>query len=222
MPGACAQNPTQEPTSVITRFDVLAVSIAVGESVTYRRQVVAAASCELEFGDDATPDYTFDCAVGSQTRTFTAPGSFPATLTVTTGAQHATKDAPVVRVAEAGAGFSRLSWRPAPSLPFGIAEGQISLGGKLYVFGGFDSDPYRCCRPADRTYAFDPATGVWQSLAPLPLGERYALRRGQPRGFYDRRTRHLLCRRLHLERQEFGAQLRHSRGVALHRRGRFV
>lgn len=172
---ACNQGDNQsggQPLSV-ERFEVAPANITAGESVTYSWRVRGdGASCQLDVGADGTPDYTSACATGSQTHTFAEPGSFPATLSVTRGEDSVNQTAPVVTVsgAEVGAGgaFSELAWRPTALPPFGIAEGQsVSLSGKLYIFGGFDST-FRCCRPTDRTFAFDPAAATWQPLAPLP------------------------------------------------------
>ena len=168
----------QQP--MIERLEVSPQTAAVGQSVTYSWRVsVADASCQLDVGADGTPDYTPLCAAGSQSHTFTNPGSFPATLTVIAGEQSVSQAAPVVSVSrEGGSGggglgggngaFTDLRWQPTTLPPFGVAEGQrVSLNGKLYVFGGFDST-YRCCRPTDRTFVFDPVAATWQPLAPLP------------------------------------------------------
>ncbi len=49
-----------------------------------------------------------------------------------------------------------------------VAEAQgRAVGGKLYVFGGFDSTK-SCCTPTDRAQRYDPATNVWTALRPMP------------------------------------------------------
>lgn len=155
----------------VERLEVTPAAITAGKSVSYSWRVRGdGASCQLDIGADGTPDYTLDCAAGSQTHTFTESGSFPATLSVVRGEASVSRTAPLVTVSGGGAegAFSELAWQPAALPPFGVAEGQsVSLNGKLYVFGGFDST-FRCCRPTDRTFAFDPAAGTWQPLAPLP------------------------------------------------------
>ena len=163
----------QQP--MIERLEVTPQNAAVGQSVTYSWRVSGNdASCQLDVGADGTPDYTLACSAGSQAHTFTTPGSFPATLTVTSGDQSVSQAAPNVTVtgeSSSGGGsgaFTDLRWQPTTLSPYGVAEGQrVSLGGKLYVFGGFDST-YHCCRPTDRTFVFDPASATWQPLKPLP------------------------------------------------------
>ncbi|MBB5366268.1 NPCBM/NEW2 domain-containing protein [Deinococcus humi] len=52
--------------------------------------------------------------------------------------------------------------------PNTVAEAQgRAVGGKLYVFGGFDSRK-SCCTPTDRAQGYDPATNVWTPLSPMP------------------------------------------------------
>lgn len=177
---ACNQNDNQnngnhaEPPG-IERLEVAPTNLTAGESATYTWEVKGdGASCQLDVGADGTPEYSLACAAGSQTHTFADPGSFPATLSATSGEQKVSQSAPVVTVSAGSSGangaFSELTWQPAAAPPYGVSEGQgISLGGKLYVFGGFDSEsPYPCCRPTDRTYVFDPQADSWQPLAPLP------------------------------------------------------
>lgn len=159
----------------VERLEVTPANLTAGESATYTWEVKGdGASCQLDVGADGTSEYSLGCSAGSQTHAFADPGSFPATLSVTLDGQEASRSAPVVTVSAGSSGgngaFSELTWQPAAVPPYGIAEGQgVSLGGKLYVFGGFDSEsPYRCCRPTDRTYVFDPKAETWQPLAPMP------------------------------------------------------
>ena len=112
----------QQP--MIERLEVSPQTAAVGQSVTYSWRVsVADASCQLDVGADGTPDYTPPCAAGSQTHTFTNPGSFPATLTVIAGTQSVSQAAPVVDVSgEGGLGggsgaFTDLKWQPTTLPP---------------------------------------------------------------------------------------------------------
>ncbi len=175
---ACNQNDNQnngnhaEPPG-IERLEVTPTNLTAGESVTYTWEVRGdGASCQLDVGADGTPEYTLACAAGSQTHTFADPGSFPATLSATSGEQKVSQSAPVVTVSASSSGsngsFTELRWQPTALPPYGVAEGQnVVLNGKMYVFGGFDST-FRCCRPTDRTFVFDPVAATWQALAPLP------------------------------------------------------
>jgi N-acetylneuraminic acid mutarotase len=54
------------------------------------------------------------------------------------------------------------------TMDIAVAEAQgRAVGGKLYVFGGFDSLK-SCCTPTDRAQRYDPATNVWTPLSPMP------------------------------------------------------
>ncbi len=157
----------------IVQFTVSPTDVVVGESATYSWELSGdGAMCALDIGGDGTAEYTLECAAGSQTHTFTTPGSFPATLSVTANGQSSREAAPVVTVQDGGAdsAFSELEWRPTTAVAYGVAEAQAAaVGDKLYLFGGFDSrSPYGCCRPTDRAFSFDPATEIWEVLAPLP------------------------------------------------------
>lgn len=162
-------SPTAAP--VVTRLEVAPATLAVGSSATYTWSVDnAAASCALDIGGDGTPEYTVSCAAGGQTHVFAEPGSFAAVLTATAAGLSTRAAAPPVTVADGGTNTppGGLSWEPTALPPYGVAEGQgVSLGGLLYVFGGFDST-FRCCRPTDRTFVFNPADATWTPLAPLP------------------------------------------------------
>ncbi len=161
----------------VTRVEVAPAALEVGGTATYTWAVAnAAASCALDIDADGTPEYTANCAAGIQDHVFAEAGSFTAVLTATAGGLSTRADAPTVTVTgeDTGDGTGTppgaggLSWGPAALPPYGVAEGQgVSLNGLLYVFGGFDST-FRCCRPTDRTYVFDPAAGSWTPLEPLP------------------------------------------------------
>ncbi|MFC5850071.1 Kelch repeat-containing protein, partial [Deinococcus petrolearius] len=61
-----------------------------------------------------------------------------------------------------------LRYSALPDQPQGVSEAQgRALNGRLYTFGGFDSLK-GCCTPTNRAYVYDPATGRWTPLAPLP------------------------------------------------------
>ncbi len=52
--------------------------------------------------------------------------------------------------------------------PYGVSEAQgEAVGGKLYVFGGFDSLK-ACCTPTDRVNVYDPASNTWSALPVMP------------------------------------------------------
>lgn len=67
-------------------------------------------------------------------------------------------------------GFSQINWTSTPtprSYPFSTSEAQGAVvGGKLYVFGGFQSNfvPYR------KSNVYDPANNTWTALPDLPKG----------------------------------------------------
>lgn len=171
---ACEQDrntPTPSQPLQIVSFAASPTTVEVGESVTYRWQVTAAetAACTLDVDGDGSADYTPDCEAGSQVHTFTAPGSFTASLTATAGGERETATAPAVTVSEGVTEpFEELNWQLSSPQPYKVAEGQgVAVGGKLYVFGGFDSQK-GCCTPTARAHVFDPASATWQPLADLP------------------------------------------------------
>lgn len=52
--------------------------------------------------------------------------------------------------------------------PVGVSEAQGEVvGGKLYVFGGFDSLK-SCCTPTNRAQVYDPAANTWTPLKAMP------------------------------------------------------
>jgi N-acetylneuraminic acid mutarotase len=68
---------------------------------------------------------------------------------------------------EAGT-YTQVSWSSAAPQPLTNSEAQgVVLGGRLFSFGGFDSQK-ACCTPTSRAYAFDPATDAWTALTPIP------------------------------------------------------
>ena len=69
--------------------------------------------------------------------------------------------------AAAAATWTSLTWSTTFAQQYGNSEAQgLALGGRLYSFGGFDSQK-ACCTPTARAYRMDPATG-WTALAPMP------------------------------------------------------
>lgn len=167
------QGGSQPGAPAVTRLEVAPAALTVGGTATYTWSVDnAAASCALDVDADGTPEYTANCATGAQAHTFAESGTFAAVLSATAAGLSTPATAPTVTVTDEGTPPGTLpgglSWEQAALPPFGVAEGQgVSLGGKLYVFGGFDST-FRCCRPTDRTFVFDPAAGSWTPLEPLP------------------------------------------------------
>ena len=184
---AC-QDDTQSTANApnIVQFAVSPTTVTTGESVIYSWEVDShsESTCRLDIGSDGEVEYTRDCSALSQTHTFSVPGSFPATLSVTANAQSSTQTAPVVTAEVENVDkdrpgeskkpnidtFTKIEWRPTTSLKFGLTESQSeNVGDEFYVFGGFDDrSPYGCCRPTDRTFSFDPATETWERLTPLP------------------------------------------------------
>ncbi|HEX8529281.1 MAG TPA: kelch repeat-containing protein [Cytophagales bacterium] len=65
-------------------------------------------------------------------------------------------------------GSTEINWTTVAAQAYPNAEAQGTVvNGKLYVFGGFDSQK-PCCTPASRAYVYNPATNAWSSLAPMP------------------------------------------------------
>ncbi|MFD2515175.1 malectin domain-containing carbohydrate-binding protein [Pontibacter locisalis] len=64
--------------------------------------------------------------------------------------------------------FSTISWSTAASQPYSVSEAQGEVvNGKLYTFGGFDSQK-ACCTPTSRAYVYDPAANNWSAIASMP------------------------------------------------------
>ncbi|WP_242916999.1 kelch repeat-containing protein [Pontibacter liquoris] len=71
--------------------------------------------------------------------------------------------------------FSGIVWQTAAGQPYAVSEAQGEVvKGKLYSFGGFDSQKSGFT-PTNRAYVYDPATDKWTALAPMPPmnGTRY-------------------------------------------------
>jgi N-acetylneuraminic acid mutarotase len=65
-------------------------------------------------------------------------------------------------------GPAQIAWTTVASQPYTNAEAQGTVvNGKLYTFGGFDSQK-SCCTPTSRVYVYNPATNAWSALAPMP------------------------------------------------------
>jgi N-acetylneuraminic acid mutarotase len=66
------------------------------------------------------------------------------------------------------ADFTEISWTTATPCPYRTAESQgVTVGGKLYVFGGFDANK-PCCTPTNKAYRYDPGSNSWKRLANMP------------------------------------------------------
>jgi hypothetical protein len=64
--------------------------------------------------------------------------------------------------------FSTVSWATAASQPYTVNEAQGKVvNGKLYTFGGFDSQK-ACCTTTSRAYVYDPVANSWAAIAPMP------------------------------------------------------
>ncbi|MEO6327973.1 MAG: DNRLRE domain-containing protein [Ginsengibacter sp.] len=61
-----------------------------------------------------------------------------------------------------------ITWGIAANLPYRVSESQGEVvKGKLYTFGGFDSQKSGFT-PTSRAYKFDPEINVWKGIAPMP------------------------------------------------------
>lgn len=184
--GACdlLPGPTPDPdppdppipaTPSIELFDAAPFTAAIGETVTFSWRLggvdTAEITCSLDVSSDGTPDYTFAgdaCMTGSQSHSFSEAGSYTATLSVTSGGGTVSQQSSEIVVEGDVGDFETLTWAPAAAQPHRVAEAQgIALGGKLYVFGGFDSQS-SCCTPTERAQVYDPEADSWTPLAPLP------------------------------------------------------
>jgi len=96
----------------------------------------------------------FDAAVAWAADASTSPTATP---TATSGGSPTPADT-----------WTEVSWASGPAQQFSNSEAQGAVvNGKLYVFGGFDSQK-SCCTPTLRSYAFDPAANSWSPIANLP------------------------------------------------------
>ena len=64
--------------------------------------------------------------------------------------------------------FTSITWGTAVSQPYTVTEAQGGVvNGKLYSFGGFDSQK-STFTPTSRAYSYDPVANKWTALAPMP------------------------------------------------------
>lgn len=65
--------------------------------------------------------------------------------------------------------FTAVSWGTAASQKYGVSEAQGRVvNGKLYSFGGFDSQK-STFTPTKRAYVYNPLTNTWSAIADLPF-----------------------------------------------------
>lgn len=84
--------------------------------------------------------------------------------------QLSTEVSVTIAVADGSAnpGTGAISWGTAASQPYTVNESQGEVvNGKLYTFGGFDSQKSGFT-PTSRAYVFDPAANNWKSIAAMP------------------------------------------------------
>jgi len=168
-------NPPLEPTLEVEAFSASPRAVAVGERVTFSWRVNTPAGarlrCLLDGDGDGEADYILTaCAQKRQTHRYAAPGSYTAKLTVVDAeGQETSSFVRGIQVApQPGPEEPELVWEGAPSQPYKVAEAQgVALGGKLYVFGGFDSTE-RCCTPTARAHVYDPEAETWTPIQDLP------------------------------------------------------
>jgi N-acetylneuraminic acid mutarotase len=65
--------------------------------------------------------------------------------------------------------FSTITWSTAASQKYPVSEGQGKVvNGKLYSFGGFDSQK-STFTPTKRSYVYNPSNNTWAAIADLPF-----------------------------------------------------
>lgn len=65
--------------------------------------------------------------------------------------------------------FTAISWNTAAAQPYAVNEAQGRVvNGKLYTFGGFDSQK-TALLPTKRSYVYNPQTNSWSAIANLPF-----------------------------------------------------
>lgn len=65
-----------------------------------------------------------------------------------------------------------INWTETTRSPVALYEsGGLAAGGKLYVFGGYYNTAIQA---TTESYAFDPATEMWENLAPMPEAVTHA------------------------------------------------
>ena len=71
--------------------------------------------------------------------------------------------------AEARGPVVAFSFRSVTKMPFGTTEGESAVvGGRVFLFGGFDATNQTSITPTDRAFRFDPGTEQWSFLAAMP------------------------------------------------------
>ncbi|WP_026180593.1 Kelch repeat-containing protein [Henriciella marina] len=65
-------------------------------------------------------------------------------------------------------------WHDGPALPFPVQEIYPCLhAGRVHLAGGFVAEDGTITGPTDAHHALDPATGIWQPLARLPVARHH-------------------------------------------------
>jgi N-acetylneuraminic acid mutarotase len=66
------------------------------------------------------------------------------------------------------------SWSLGPPLPRRVQEpAVVTVGSKLYVIGGYDSQSTQTNGVLRSIFAFDPSTGIWRRMHPMPRGRGF-------------------------------------------------
>jgi N-acetylneuraminic acid mutarotase len=91
------------------------------------------------------------------------------TMQATAGQTTGTAPLKVQVIASAMADFPALSWTKVASQPYRVSEAQGEVvNGKLYTFGGFDSQKTGFT-PTKRAYVYNPLLNTWTAIADLPF-----------------------------------------------------
>ncbi|MEX0600435.1 MAG: malectin domain-containing carbohydrate-binding protein, partial [Rhodothermales bacterium] len=126
--------------------------------------------------DGAISSYSWNFGDGTAgtgvitSHTYSSPGAYAVTLTLQDDEGAWKSSSKTITVGQAGAtsDLSEATWSQVSPQPVKNAEGQGAVvGGKLYSFGGFDSQK-SCCTPTKRSYVYDPGANTWTAIADLP------------------------------------------------------
>ena len=141
---------------------------ATGGGWTWARKTMAGASATLSVG---AGDHTVNVWMREDGLEFDRAllTTDPSYVPVGTGPPESLRDGdePPPPVAE-------LTWSQVAPQPYANTEAQAeAVGGKLYVFGGFDilkkQGACNCFTPTARAYVYDPAADTWSPIKNLPF-----------------------------------------------------